>query len=220
MASHRIHNMEKTTPLTKIRILLVDDHMVLRMGVMTAASDEPDMEVIADVDNGLQAIEAFRKHRPDLVVLDLRMPGLTGIETITRLREEFGDVRIIVFSNFARGEEVYQALKAGASGFVVKEMAVDRLLEAIRRVHRGEQYVPTEVSSRLGERLLVQLSPRELEVLRLVANGFSNKEIAAKLNVVEGTIKIHMTNILSKLRAADRTQAIILAIQRGIIDIP
>lgn len=194
--------------------------MVLRMGVMTAASDEPDMEVIADVDNGLQAIEAFRKHRPDLVVLDLRMPGLTGIETITRLREEFGDVRIIVFSNFARGEEVYQALKAGASGFVVKEMAVDRLLDAIRRVHRGEQYVPTEVASRMGERLLVQLSPRELEVLRLVANGFSNKEIGAKLNVVEGTIKIHMTNILSKLRAADRTQAIIVAIQRGIIDIP
>ena len=194
--------------------------MVLRMGVMTAASDEPDMEVIADVDNGQQAIEAFRKHRPDLVVLDLRMPGFTGIETITRLREEFGDVRIIVFSNFARGEDVYQALKAGASGFVVKEMAVDRLLDAIRRVHRGEQYVPTEVASRMGERLLVQLSPRELEVLRLVANGFSNKEIAAKLNVVEGTIKIHMTNILSKLRAADRTQAIILAIQRGIIDIP
>ena len=212
--------MEKVIPSSKIRILLVDDHMVLRMGVMTAASDEPDMEVIADVDNGQQAIEAFRKHRPDLVVLDLRMPGFTGIETITRLREEFGDVRIIVFSNFARGEDVYQALKAGASGFVVKEMAVDRLLDAIRRVHRGEQYVPTEVASRMGERLLVQLSPRELEVLRLVANGFSNKEIAAKLNVVEGTIKIHMTNILSKLRAADRTQAIILAIQRGIIDIP
>src|SRR5688572_18000917 len=210
--------MEKVIPSPKIRILLVDDHMVLRMGVMTAASDEPDMEVIADVDNGQQAIEAFRKHRPDLVVLDLRMPGFSGIETITRLREEFGDVRIIVFSNFARGEEVYQALKAGASGFVVKEMAVDRLLDAIRRVHRGEQYVPTEVASRMGERLLVQLSPRELEVLRLVANGFSNKEIGAKLNVVEGTIKIHMTNILSKLRAADRTQAIILAIQRGIID--
>jgi DNA-binding NarL/FixJ family response regulator len=212
--------MEKAIPSSKIRILLVDDHMVLRMGVMTAASDEPDMEVIADVDNGQQALEAFRKHRPDLVVLDLRMSGLSGIETITKLREEFGDVRIIVFSNFARGEEVYQALKAGASGFVVKEMAVDRLLDAIRRVHRGEQYVPTEVASRMGERLLVQLSPRELEVLRLVANGFSNKEIAAKLNVVEGTIKIHMTNILSKLRAADRTQAIIVAIQRGIIDIP
>lgn len=211
--------MQKPTPQTKIRILLVDDHMVLRMGLMTAASDEPDMEVVADVDNGLQAIEAYRKHRPDVVVLDLRMPGLGGIETITRLREEFGEVRIIVFSNFARGEEVYAALKAGASGFVVKEMAVDRLLDAIRRVRRGEQYVPPEVATRVGERLLAQLSPRELEVLRLVAKGLSNKEIGAQLNVVEGTVKIHVTNVLSKLRVADRTQAIVVAIQRGIIDI-
>src|SRR5688572_3310194 len=136
--------MQKPTPPPKIRILLVDDHMVLRMGLMTAASDEPDMEVVADVDNGLQAIESFRKHRPDVVVLDLRMPGLGGIETIARLRQEFGEVRIIVFSNFARGEEVYQALKTGAAGFVVKEMSVDRLLDAIRRVHRGEQYIPAE----------------------------------------------------------------------------
>ena len=193
--------------------------MVLRMGLMTAASDEPDMEVVADVDNGLQAIESFRKHRPDVVVLDLRMPGLGGIETIARLRQEFGEVRIIVFSNFARGEEVYQALKTGAAGFVVKEMSVDRLLDAIRRVHRGEQYIPAEVATRVGERLLAQLSPRELEVLRLVGKGLSNKEIAAQLNVVEGTIKIHVTNVLSKLRVADRTQAIVVAIQRGIIDI-
>jgi DNA-binding NarL/FixJ family response regulator len=211
--------MQKPTPPKKIRILLVDDHMVLRMGLMTAASDEPDMEVVADVDNGLQALDAFRKHRPDVVVLDLRMPVLSGIETIDRLRQEFGEVRIIVFSNFAKGEEVYQALKAGASGFVVKEMSVDRLLDAIRRVHRGEQYIPPEVAARVGERLLAQLSPRELDVLRLVAKGLSNKEIAAQLNVVEGTVKIHVTNVLSKLRVADRTQAIVVAIQRGIIDI-
>jgi len=211
--------MQKPTTQTKIRILLVDDHMVLRMGLMTAASDEPDMEVVADVDNGLQAIDAFRKHRPDIVVLDLRMPGLSGIETIAKLHSEFGEVRIIVFSNFARGEEVYQALKAGAAGFVVKEMAVERLLDAIRRVHRGEQYIPAEVATRVGERLLAQLSPRELDVLRLVGKGLSNKEIAAQLNVVEGTIKIHVTNVLAKLRVADRTQAIIVAIQRGIIDI-
>lgn len=211
--------MQKLSTPTKIRILLVDDHMVLRMGLMTAASDEPDMEVVADVDTGLQAIEAYRKFHPDIVVLDLRMPGLGGIETIAKLREEFGDVRVIIFSNFAKGEEVYQALKAGAAGFVVKEMAVERLLDAIRRVHRGEQYVPAEVATRVGERLLAQLSPRELEVLKLVAKGLSNKEIAAQLNVVEGTIKIHVTNLLSKLRVADRTQAIVVAIQRGIIDI-
>lgn len=210
---------QKPTTLAKIRILLVDDHMVLRMGLMTAASDEPDMEVVADVDNGLQALDAFERHRPDVVVLDLRMPGLNGLETIGRLRAQYGDVRIIVFSNFARGEEVYQALKAGASGFVVKEMSVDRLLDAIRRVHQGEQYIPAEVAARVGERLLAQLSPRELDVLRLVAKGRSNKEIGAELNVVEGTVKIHVTNLLAKLRVADRTQAIVVAIQRGIIDI-
>lgn len=193
--------------------------MVLRMGLMTAASDEPDMVVVADVENGPEAIEAFRQHRPDVVVLDLRLPGMSGIETIAKLREEFGNVRILVYSNFAKGEEVYQTLKAGAAGFVVKEMSVDRVLEAIRQIHQGERYVPAEVAMRIGERLLAQLSPRELEVLRLVGKGHSNKEIAAKLKVVEGTIKIHVTNILSKLGVADRTQAVVVAIQRGIIEV-
>jgi len=211
--------MQKSPRSAKIRILLVDDHMVLRMGLTTAASDEPDMEVVADVDNGLEAIEAFRAHQPDVVVVDLRMPGLSGIETIAKLREEFGNVRILVLSNFAKGEEAYQALKAGASGFVVKEMVIDRLLEAIRAVHRGERYVPPEVASRIGERLLAQLSPREMDVLRLVARGLSNKEIAQELKVVEGTIKIHVTNVLAKLGVADRTQAIVVAIQRGIIEV-
>ena len=203
----------------KIRILLVDDHMVLRMGLMTAASDEPDMEVVADVENGLDAIEAFRLHRPDIVVLDMRMQGLSGIETIEALREQFGNVRVLVYSNFAKGEEVYRVLKAGASGFVVKEMAVDRLLEAIRAVSNGERYVPPEVAMRIGERLLAQLTPREMEVLKLVAKGLSNKEIATALNVVEGTIKIHVTNLLAKLGVSDRTQALVVAIKRGIIEI-
>src|SRR3954463_16224272 len=144
--------MQKPAKSKKIRILLVDDHMVLRMGLMTAASDEPDMEVVADVENGQEAIDAFRTHRPDIVVMDLRMPGISGIETITALREQFGNVRVLVFSNFAKGEEVYTALKAGAAGFVVKEMAVDRLLQAIRTVYAGERYVPTEISTRIGER--------------------------------------------------------------------
>ena len=211
--------MQKSARTRKIRILLVDDHMVLRMGLMTAAGDEPDMEVVADVDNGLDAIEAFRQHRPDIVVLDMRMQGLSGIETIQALREQFGNVRILVYSNFAKGEEVYMVLKAGASGFVVKEMAVDRLLEAIRAVSNGERYVPPEVAMRIGERLLAQLTPREMEVLKLVAKGFSNKEIATALNVVEGTIKIHVTNLLAKLGVSDRTQALVVAIKRGIISI-
>jgi DNA-binding NarL/FixJ family response regulator len=202
----------------KIRILLVDDHAVMRMGLMTATSDQADMEVVAEVDNGLDAIDAYRSHRPDVVILDLRMPGLGGIETIRRLKAEFTSVRILVFSNFAKGEEIYHALKAGAAGFVVKEMALARLLEAIRKVHSGEQYIPPEVAMRIGERLISELSSRELEVLQLLGKGLSNKEIAAALGVVDGTVKIHVSNILAKLGASDRTQALVTAIKRGIIE--
>ncbi|MBE2215571.1 MAG: response regulator transcription factor [Opitutaceae bacterium] len=211
--------MTKPVKFEKIRILLVDDHMVIRMGLMTATSDTPDMEVVADVESGQEAVEAYRRHRPDIVVLDLRMHGMGGIETIRALREEFGDPRILIFSNYAKGEEVYQAIKAGASGFVVKEMALDRLLEAIRKVYHGEQYIPPEVAARIGERLLAQLSPRELDVLQHVAKGLSNKEIAAQLGVVEGTVKIHVANIFSKLGVSDRTQALVAAVKRGIIQI-
>jgi DNA-binding NarL/FixJ family response regulator len=211
--------MQPQTQLKRIRILLVDDHIVLRMGLTTATNGEPDMEVVADADNGLDAIKAYRTHRPDVVVLDLRMPGINGIETIRILRNEFRDARVLVFSNYASGDEVYQALTAGACGFVVKEMALDRLLEAIRKIHQGEQYIPPEIATRMNGRVLSQLSPRELEVLRLVAKGLSNKEIGADLHVVEGTIKIHITNILAKLGVSDRTQAILAAVKRGIIQI-
>lgn len=211
--------MQKTAKTKKIRILLVDDHMVIRMGLMTATSDAPDMEVVAEVENGQEAIEAYRKHRPDVVVLDLRMQGMGGIETIRALRAEFDPVRILIFSNYAKGEDVYQAMNAGASGFVVKEMALDRLLEAIRSVYAGEKYIPPEVAMRIGERLLAQLSPREMEVLQLVGKGLSNKEIGAKLGVVEGTIKIHLANVFNKLDVSDRTQALVVALKRGIIQL-
>ncbi len=211
--------MQKLAVPSKIRILLVDDHMVIRMGLMTAASDAADMEVVAEVDNGQEAVEAFRRHEPDIVVLDLRMQGMSGIETLRALRDEFRQARILIFSNFAKGDEVYQAMKAGAAGFVLKEMPLDRLLEAIRAVHRGEQYIPSEIAMRVGERLLAHLSPRELDVLRLLARGLSNKEIGAQLGVVEGTVKIHIANIFSKLGVSDRTQALIEAIKRGIVQI-
>ena len=211
--------MQPQSQHRKIRILLVDDHIVLRMGLTTATNGEPDMEVVADADNGLEANKAYRTHRPDVVVLDLRMPGLNGIDTIRRLREEFHEARVPVFSNFASGDEAYQALKAGALGFVVKEMALERLLEAIRKVHQSEPYIPPEIAMRMNGRVLSQLSPRELEVLRLVAKGLSNKEIGPALRVVEGTIKIHLTNILAKLGVSDRTQAILAAVKRGIIQI-
>lgn len=203
----------------KIRILLVDDHIVLRMGLVTAANGEPDMEVVAEADNGEHALEAYRLHRPDVVVLDQRMPGLHGTETIRRLRTEFGEVCVLVFSNYASGEEVFQAFRAGARGFVVKDMPLERLLEAIRKVHRGEQYIPTEISARINGRVLSQLTSREIEVLSLVAKGLSNKEIAVRLELVEGTVKVHLSSILGKLRVADRTQAILAGVKQGIIQL-
>jgi DNA-binding NarL/FixJ family response regulator len=186
---------------------------------MTAITDALDMEVVADAEDGQEGIEAFRKHRPDVVIIDLRMQGLGGVETIRALREEFGPVRILIYSNYARGEEVYQAINAGASGIVVKEMALDRLLEAIRAVHDGEKYIPPQVAARIGERMLAKLSPREMEVLTLLAKGLSNKEIASRLGLVVGTIKIYVANIYSKLGVSDRTQALVTAVKRGIIDI-
>ncbi len=199
--------------------MLVDDHMVMRMGLMTATGDQPDMEVVAEVESGNEAVACWDKVRPDVVVLDLRMTGLSGIETIQALRQKDSAVRILIFSNYVRGEEVYQVMRAGAAGFVSKEMPLERLLTAIRCVYRGENYIPPEVAQRLGERLPAHLSEREMEVLRHIAKGMSNKEIGSALSVVEGTVKIHVANILAKLGAADRTQAVVLAVRRGLLQI-
>lgn len=193
--------------------------MVIRMGIMTATSDTTDMEVVAEVENGPEGIEAFRRHRPDVVVLDLRLHGMGGVEVARVLREEFANVRILIFSNFARGEEVYQAMKAGAAGFVLKEMPLDRVLEAIRTVYQGGHYMPPEIAAHVGRRLLTHLSSRELEVLQFLGRGLSNKEIGVSLGVTEGTVKVHIANIFAKLNVSDRTQALVEAIKRGIVQI-
>jgi len=205
--------------MRKTRLLLVDDHTVIRLGLKTATNDQPDMEVVADVDNGTDALEAYRRLLPDVVVMDLRMQGVSGIDATRQLKEQFNDARILIYSNYAKGEEIYKAMRAGAIGFVLKDMPMQKLLEAIRSVAKREKFVPPEIALRLGERMLVQLSPRELDVLRLVAKGMSNKEIGSALGVVEGTIKIHITNIFSKMNVCDRTQAIVVASQRGIIEL-
>lgn len=203
----------------KIRIMLVDDHVVLRMGLATAANCEPDMEVVGQAENGEDAIPECRKCQPEVVVLDMRMPKLGGIETIKLLKKEFPSIKILVFSNYASGEEATQAYRAGAAGFVVKDMPLDNLIQGIRSVHNDEQYVPPEIANRLSSQVLSQLTKRELEVLAQVAKGRSNKEIANELNLVEGTVKVHLTNILSKLGVSDRTQAILAAVKRGLIHI-
>ena len=209
----------KTNPPEKIRILVVDDHMLMRVGLVSAASDQPDMQVVAAMESGEEAIDAYRIHRPDITLLDLRMPGMSGLETIRALRTTFPGARIIVFSNSARGEEVYQALKLGAAGFVVKDMKLERLLDAIRQVHAGEKYVPPELAVRMSERIFAQLSEREKEVLKLIAKGRLNKEIGATLGVTEGTVKVHVTSILSKLEVTARTEALVVAVRHGLIDI-
>lgn len=203
----------------KIRLLLVDDHIVLRMGLSTATRGESDMEVVGEAENGEEAVSVYRECRPDVVVMDLRMPKQDGFMAVKQLCAEFGDVRILVFSNYASGDEVMQAFEAGASGFVMKEMPLDYLLEGIRRVHNGEQYIPPEISTRLGRRVISQLSRRELEVLSLVGKGFSNKEIAAKLHLMEGTVKVRLTNIFTKLNVSDRTQAVLAVLKSGLIQL-
>lgn len=211
--------MQRSGNQSKIRILVVDDHTAIRMGLTTAIGDALDMEVVADVEDGREALEAYRKHRPDVVVLDLRMQGMNGVETVRSLRQEFGSPRVLIYSNYSKGEELYQAIKAGASGIVLKEMALDSLLDAIRLVHSGEQFIPPQIAARIGERLIAQLSPREMDVLKLLAKGLSNKEIASQLGLVVGTVKIHVANIFSKLGVSDRTQALVTAVKRGIIEI-
>jgi DNA-binding NarL/FixJ family response regulator len=209
--------MSTESQAVKIRVMLVDDHIIVRMGLAFAINNQPDMQVIAQAEDGNEAIELYRTHRPDVVLLDLRMPNRNGIETIGAMRREFGVVRVLVLSNYGSGDEVAAALQAGASGFIGKDTALAALLEAIRKVSAGDQVVPAEVARRLASRITSQLSARELEVLTLLGRGLSNKEIGSALNVVESTVKVHVTNILSKLGVADRTQAVLAGVKRGII---
>lgn len=210
---------ESSRPVTRLRVMLVDDHVIVRMGLSFALSNQSDMEVVAQAEDGIEALEFYRNTRPDVVILDLRMPKRNGIETIGVLRREFGAVRVLVLSNYSSGDEIAAALQAGASGFVSKDTPLAGLMEAVRKVHRGEQVVPAEIAGRLAARVTSQLSHRELEVLALLGRGRSNKEIAADLNVVESTVKLHVTNILAKLGVSDRTQAVLAAVKRGIIQL-
>lgn len=210
-------NEPHSTP--KIRVLLVDDHIIVRMGLAFALGNQPDMEVVAQAEDGDEALELYRVHRPDVVILDLRMPKRNGIEVLNQLRRDHQGARVLVLSNYANGDEIAGALHAGASGFLGKDAALPVLLAAIRQVRAGHEVVPVEAARRLASRLASQLSARELEVLVLLGRGLSNKEIGTALNVVESTVKVHVTNILAKLGVADRTQAVLAAIKRGIIQL-
>ncbi len=202
----------------KIRVMVVDDHFLVRVGLAGTINVESDMSVVAEAKDGAQAIEAFRQHKPDITLMDLRLPSMNGIEAISLIREENRGARIIALSTYDGDEDIYRALRAGAQAYLLKTMLHDDLIQAIRAVHSGKRYIPPAVAARLAERLPgSELTHRELEVLDLIVKGLSNKGIADVLVITEGTVKIHVKSILSKLGVSDRTQATTTALQRGII---
>jgi DNA-binding NarL/FixJ family response regulator len=203
-----------------IRILTADDHPLLRKGIASLVNGEPDMKLIAEASNGEEAVEEFRLHRPDVTLMDLQMPGLNGIEAIIRIVGEFPSARIIVLTTYKGDAQVTGALRAGARAYLLKENVHLELLEIIRSVHEGRKRIPPEIATELAEHATEDdLSVREIEVLRLIAGGNSNKEIADCLSIVEGTVKSHVTNILSKLSASDRAHAVTIGLKRGIIEL-
>lgn len=203
-----------------IRVLTVDDHPVLRDGIAALIATQPDISLIAEAATGREAIEEFRKHRPDIVLMDLQMPDLGGIEAMVAIREEFHDARFIVLTTYRGDAQMLRAIRAGARGYLLKTMLRNELIDAIRGVHAGQKRIPAEVAAELADHAADdELTPREIEVLRAVAAGNSNKLIGEKLSVTEETVKGHVKNIFSKLGANDRTHAVTIALKRGIIDL-
>ena len=203
-----------------IRILTVDDHSLLRKGIAALVNAEPDMKLIAEASNGQEAVESFRIHRPDVTLMDIQMPTVGGIEAIDLIRSEFSDARIIVLTTYTGDAQVLRALRAGARGYVLKGHVHRELLETIRAVHSGQKRIPPEIAAELAEHTTDdELTSREIDVLRLIGTGNSNKLIADQLSISETTVKSHVTNILSKLGANDRTHAVTIGLKRGIIDL-
>jgi two-component system NarL family response regulator len=202
----------------QLRLLLADDHALVRIGLKTSLEMEQDFAIVADVATGEEAIAQFRVHRPDVALIDLRLPGIDGVQTTAALCAEFPDAKVIMLSTFHSGDEILRAMRAGAKSYLTKSVQREELVNAIRTVAAGETYVPGVVANRLAQRLRQpDLTEREMEVLRLIAAGNSNKEIAAALALEATTVKQHVGKILEKLRARDRTEAVIIAIQHGII---
>lgn len=209
-----------TTDPHPIRILTVDDHPLLRDGIASLVGTQTDMMVIGEASSGREAVEMFRKHRPDVTLMDLRMADMNGMEAITRIIAEFPDAKIIVLTTYSGDAQIVRALKAGAQGYLLKGLLRKELLETIRAVFAGKKRVSPEVASQVAEYAAdSSLTTREIDVLQLVAQGNANKLVADRLNITEDTVKAHVRSILSKLGASDRTHAVTIALKRGIIDL-
>ena len=201
-----------------IRIMIIDDHPVVREGLSRIIVSDKNMEVVGEASNGQEALEKFRKLRPDVTLMDMRMPQMNGVEAIEAIRKDFPNARIIVLSTYDLEEDIYLSLQAGARGYLLKDSPHSELLAAINRVHSGERVIPPTIASRLAERIGGnELTARESEVLNLIVHGKSNKEIGDELGISEGTVKSHVNNILDKLDVTDRTQAVSVALKRGIV---
>ncbi|MDE3160253.1 MAG: response regulator transcription factor [Acidobacteriota bacterium] len=201
-----------------IRILVAEDHLVARVGVSTIVNMQPDMTVVAEAGNGQQAVELYRKHMPDVALLDMRMPIMSGVEAATAIRAQFPNARMIALTTYGGDEDIRRALAAGVQAYLTKDVLHDELLKAIRAVHAGQTYLPAGVAAALAAQMpRPDLSAREVQVLELIVRGLANKQIAYSLNIAEHTVKNHVKNILSKLGVQDRTQAATAAIQRGIV---
>ena len=216
--THPTSHPPPPTPL--IRVLIADDHAIFRQGLATIINRDPEMQVIAQAENGEQAIALFEEHQPDVTLMDLRMPEVEGVAAIGAICAAIKSARIIVLTTYDSDEDIYRGLQAGAKGYLLKETEPDELLNAIRTVHRGQKYIPPDVGAKLVQRLSnPELSEREMAVLRSLAQGMSNADIAAALSIGEGTVKSHVNRILNKLDVSDRTQAVIVAVKRGIVSL-
>jgi DNA-binding NarL/FixJ family response regulator len=210
-----------TTPITgnRIRILTVDDHPLILEGIASVLQRQPDMELVGEASDGYQAIEAFAKLKPDVALIDLQMPGMNGIDTIIAILEKWPGARCVVLTTYAGDVQATRALKAGAKGYLLKSMLRKDLIDTIRTVHSGKSRIPAEIATELASHLTSDaLSAREIEVLRMVGEGCSNKIVADHLKISEDTVKGHMRSILSKLNANDRTHAVMIAVKRGFIE--